>query len=81
LHCTFGAYPYVVLKFKCFRKYFSLTWNGLQCGAGEGWRRSFGPIIGELKKCVESRRKGISYKQYREGRLTGLIPSWLRSAF
>jgi hypothetical protein len=33
----------------------------LKCGAGEGWRRSVGPIILEIKKYyIESRRRGIS---------------------
>ena len=32
------------------------------CGAGEGWRRSVGPITWEMKKCyLESMSRGISY--------------------
>jgi hypothetical protein len=33
-----------------------------KCGAGEGWRKSVGPIMGEIKKYyLESRSRGISY--------------------
>jgi predicted solute-binding protein len=36
----------------------------LKCGAEEGCRRSVGPIVREMKKYyIESRRRGISYKQ------------------
>ena len=38
------------------------TWKVLKCGAGEGWRRSVGPIMWEMKKCyLESMSRGISY--------------------
>jgi hypothetical protein len=38
--------------------------NVLKCGAGEGCRRSDGPMVSEMKKhYTESRRKGISYVQ------------------
>ena len=34
----------------------------INCGAGEGWRRSVGPIMWEMKKCyLESMSRGISY--------------------
>jgi hypothetical protein len=34
----------------------------LKCGAGEGWRRSDGPSMGEMKKYyLESRGFEISY--------------------
>jgi len=37
-------------------------WKVLKCGAGEGWRRSVGPIMWEMKKCyLESMSRGISY--------------------
>ena len=40
------------------------TWKVLKYIAGEGWRRSVGPIVCEMKKCYnESRRSGISYVQ------------------
>jgi hypothetical protein len=40
------------------------------------WRRSVGPIVGEIKKYyVESRRKGISYIQQKEDELMGLVTS------
>jgi len=31
-------------------KMIRILWNFLKCGAGEGWRRSFGPIAREMKK-------------------------------
>ena len=32
------------------------------CGIGEGWKRSVGPIVWEMKKCyLESMSRGISY--------------------
>jgi hypothetical protein len=51
----------VVLKLgtvpKVDRKYL----NVFKYGDGEGWRRSFGPIMREMKKFyLESRRKRIS---------------------
>ena len=34
----------------------------LKCGAGEGWRRSVGPIMWEMKRCyLESMSRWISY--------------------
>jgi hypothetical protein len=42
--------------------YIKNTWKVLKCGAGEGWRRSFGPTMWEMKKYyLESRSRGISY--------------------
>jgi hypothetical protein len=35
----------MVLKFGHFGKYIINTWKVLKCGAGEGWRRSVGPIV------------------------------------
>ena len=46
--------------------YFGNIWNTsqvLKCSFGEGWRRSVGPIVREMKYYVESRRKGMSYTQ------------------
>jgi len=41
-----------------------MTVSILKCGAGEGWRRSFEPIVWEMKKCyLQSMRRGISYMQ------------------
>jgi len=37
--------------------------------AGEGWKRSVGSIVWEMKYCAESRRREISYIEYKEGRL------------
>ena len=40
----------------------SAVWKVLKCGAGEGWRRSVGPIMWEMKKCyLESMIRGIFY--------------------
>jgi hypothetical protein len=42
------------------------TWNFLKCDAGEGWRKSVGPIMWETKKCCEeSRSRGTSYNNKR----------------
>jgi len=42
----------------------------LERGTGEGLRRSFGPIVWAWKKHFQmSRWRGISYIQYKEGRL------------
>jgi hypothetical protein len=54
----------------------------LKCGAGEGWRRSVGQIMSEIKKYyLESRSKGISYMKYVNGRLTGLVTFYAETAF
>jgi hypothetical protein len=38
------------------------TWKVLKCGVGEGWRKSVGPIMWEMKKCyLEWVSRGISY--------------------
>jgi hypothetical protein len=53
----------------------------LKCGAGEEWRRSVGPIMQGIKKYyIQSRRRGISYTQYTEGGLTGLVTSHIGTA-
>jgi hypothetical protein len=44
----------------------------LKCGAGEGWRRSIGPIVWKIKIYYkDSSSKGISYIKYKEGRREG----------
>jgi len=35
----------MVLKLGHFREQIRNTWKVLKCGAGEGWRRSVGPIM------------------------------------
>jgi hypothetical protein len=45
----------------------------LICGAGKGWRRPVAPIVVEMKCYKESRKRGISYKQKKEGRLIALV--------
>jgi hypothetical protein len=52
----------------------------LKYGAGEGWRRSVGPIVWKTKKNnVESSRRGISYIK-KEGKITGLTMFCLGNA-
>ena len=59
---TFGAWLCMVLKLGRFGQQIRNTWKVLKCGAGEGWRRSVGPITWEMKKCyLESMSRGISY--------------------
>jgi hypothetical protein len=40
----------MVLKLGHFVKYTRNTWKVLKCGAGEGWRRSVGRIVGGMNK-------------------------------
>jgi len=42
-------------------------------GAGEGCGKSAGPIEKEKKYYTTSRKKGTSYIQYNDERLTGLV--------
>jgi len=52
----------MVLKLGRFGQQIRNTWKVLKCGAGEGWRRSVGPIMREMKKCyLELMSRGISY--------------------
>jgi hypothetical protein len=54
----------------------------LKCGAGEGWKRSVGMIMREMKMyCLESRSTGISYMKYVNGRRTGLVTFCVENAF
>ena len=80
---AFGVYVYVglVLKLGHFGQWIRNTWKVLKCGAGEWWS-SVGPIVWEMKKCYfESMSRGISYVQWQEGRFTGLVTSWVGTAF
>jgi hypothetical protein len=45
LYATFGAWLCMVLKLGRFGQQIRNTWKVLKCGAGEGWRRSVGPIM------------------------------------
>jgi hypothetical protein len=48
----------------------------LRCGAGEGWRRSFGPVVRKMKKYyVMSKKRIIAYMRKKEKGYTGLITS------
>jgi len=40
----------MVLKIGRIGPYIRNTWNVLKCGAGEGWRRTVGPIVWEMKE-------------------------------
>jgi len=52
----------MVLKLGLFGQQIRNNRKVLKCGAGEGWRRSVGPIMWEIKKCyLESMSRGISY--------------------
>jgi len=54
----------------------------LKCGAGEGWKRSAGPIMLEMKKYyLKSRSIGIPYMKYVNGMLTGLVTFCVETAF
>jgi len=46
--------------------------------AGKGWRRPVGNMCEKLSQ--ESRVRGISYRKYKEGMLTGLVTSCGRTA-
>ena len=57
------------------------TWEVLKCGAEEGWRWWFVTIVWKMKYYLQSRSTEISYIQYNEGRLTGLVTSCVGTAF
>ena len=42
---TFGAWLCMVLKLGRSGQQIRNAWKVLKCGAGEGWRRSVGPIM------------------------------------
>jgi len=44
-NATYGGGPGMVLKVGHFGKYTRNTWKVLKCGAREGRRRLFGPIV------------------------------------
>jgi len=53
----------------------------LECGAAEGWGRSFAPIVLEMMKCYkESKKRGITYIRYKEGRIMELVTSCVGTA-
>jgi hypothetical protein len=54
----------------------------LKCGAGEGWKRSVRPIMGEIRKYfLQSMIRGITCMQYVNGRLNGLVTLCVETAF
>jgi len=55
---------YMMLKLGHFGMWIRNTWKIVKCGGGEGWRRSVGHTLCELKEYYkESRRRRIPYKQ------------------
>lgn len=62
--------------------YFVIPGNILNCAVGKGRRRMVGLVVWEMKKCyIERRRRGISHVLQKEGRLTALVTSYIRTAF
>jgi hypothetical protein len=56
--------------------------NFLKFGAGEGWKRSVGPIMLDMKKYyLESRSREISYMKQLNRRLTGLVTFCVETVF
>jgi hypothetical protein len=54
----------LVLKIRHFGKYFGITWRILRVAAEEGWRRSAGPIVWEMKKnYIQPKKREIFYTQ------------------
>jgi len=51
------------LKLGHFGKQIRNTGKVLKSGSGEGWRRSLGLILWEMKRWHKHLREGISYKQ------------------
>jgi len=53
-------------------------WKGLKCRAGEGWRRSFGPIVCEVKKCyrVKDERDILQIIKRRKANWIWLHPAY-----
>ena len=64
IKCHIVAQVSRVLKIGHFGQFIRNTWKVLRCGAGEGWRRSDGPIVCKTNKYyIESMSRGISYMQ------------------
>jgi hypothetical protein len=59
----------MVLKIGPFVNQIRNTWNDLKCGAGEGWRRSVGPIVSKMKKhyVEQGGNKCPMYNKKKEG--------------
>ena len=63
----------MVLKLGCFGQQIRNTWKVLKCGAGEGWRRSVGPIMWEMKKCYLQQRNILHEIRKRKANWIGHI--------
>ena len=46
----------MVLKLGRFGQQIRNTWKVLKCGAGEGWRKSVGPIMSEMLMRVKEQK-------------------------
>jgi hypothetical protein len=69
----------MVLKLGHCGKYIRNTWRVLKCGAGEGWR-SVGPIVQKMKYYTVKEERNILHTK-KEGKLTGLVTSCIKTAF
>jgi hypothetical protein len=65
----------MVLKHGHFGEYIRNTWTVLKCDAGEGWRRSVGQIMWEIKKCytVEEEMNTLRTKKKEKKRTANWI--------
>jgi hypothetical protein len=52
-----------------------------KCGAGEGWRRSVGPIVEKMKSITLCKGRKEHPVRKKEGRLTGFVTSCVGIAF
>jgi hypothetical protein len=77
----FGVKRCIVLKFGHFgKKQIRRTREVLKCGAGEGWRRSVGRIVGEEELQRVKEKRNILH-EIKEGMQTGLVTSCIGTAF
>jgi hypothetical protein len=56
-------------------------YDRLKCGVVEGWGRSVGPIMREMKYYLQSRSRELSYMKQVNGRLTGFVTFCVETAF
>ena len=65
-----------------FRSLILLPFDTAYSELGEGWKRSVGLIMWEIKMYyLESRSRGISYMKYVNGRWTGSVTFCVQTAF
>jgi hypothetical protein len=71
----------MVLKLGHFVKCIRNSWKVVKCGAGQGWRRSVGQIVLEMKQYYIESRTGIPHIQLKKGgRLTRFVTSCVGTA-